>query len=208
MVTRKRKQSKSGLNASRVLGPVKRYWQKSLFHRLLMCFFAFLIIFAALNYAVAQWYIARHAKEPLVYGVTFVPDYARYYDLDPREVLNALIHDLRLKQIRLVSYWDDIESSPGNYDFTELDWQFAMAKTAGVKVSLAIGLRQPRWPECHIPSWAEIKSKPEWVANLKTFMTKVIERYKDNSVLDSYQLENEFFLKVFGLCTDFDRKRL
>jgi hypothetical protein len=29
-----------------------------------------------------------------------------------------------------------------------------------------------------------------------------------NPALESYQLENEYFLKVFGICTDFDRNRL
>ena len=39
-------------------------------------------------------------------------------------------------------------------------------------------------------------------------MAKVIKRYKNKTVLKSYQLENEFFLKVFGECKDFDRSRL
>jgi hypothetical protein len=39
-------------------------------------------------------------------------------------------------------------------------------------------------------------------------MTKIIEHYKDNPALDSYQLENEYFLKAFGKCTNFDRSRL
>lgn len=39
-------------------------------------------------------------------------------------------------------------------------------------------------------------------------MQKTIERYKNSPVLESYQLENEFFMTVFGLCWDFDRDRL
>jgi hypothetical protein len=190
-------------------GFIKSFWgNHGLWRKIWVSFAAILILFTSVNYAVAQWYIAKHKGEQMSYGVTFVPDYARYYDLDPQRVLGAILNDLHVKQVRLVSYWDDIEPTPGNYDFSELDAEFAQAQKAGVKVSLAIGLRQPRWPECHMPNWANVESKPKWTAQLNAFITKVIERYRDNSTLDSYQLENEFFMKVFGICTNFDRDRL
>lgn len=159
-------------------------------------------------YGIARWYIAEHADEPLKQGVTFIPQYARYYDLDPKETMQAIIDDLHVKSFRLVSYWDDIEKEQGVYDFSELDWQFEKAKAAGAEVSLAIGLRQPRWPECHMPEWAMRMSKRDWYPRLKTFMSKVIEHYKDHPSLASYQLENEFFMTVFGICPDFSRDRL
>jgi hypothetical protein len=124
--------------------------------------------------------------------------------------LNAIFSDLNMRHIRLVSYWKDIETSPGNYDFSKLDWQFAMANKYHAKVSLAIGLRQPRWPECHEPNWVntDSKYKDTWEPQLYKYMSAVIEHYKNNPALDSYQLENEFFMKVFGECKDFDRSRL
>jgi hypothetical protein len=70
--------------------------------------------------------------------------------------LNAIFSDLKIRHIRLVSYWKDIETSPGEYDFSKLDWQFDMANKYGAKVSLAMGMRQPRWPECHEPSWIHV----------------------------------------------------
>jgi hypothetical protein len=39
-------------------------------------------------------------------------------------------------------------------------------------------------------------------------MAATINRYKDNPTLQSYQLENEYFLSVFGICPDFSRDRL
>jgi hypothetical protein len=39
-------------------------------------------------------------------------------------------------------------------------------------------------------------------------MNAVIERYKNNPALSTYELENEFFMKVFGECKDFNRHRL
>jgi hypothetical protein len=39
-------------------------------------------------------------------------------------------------------------------------------------------------------------------------MKLVIDRYKNSPALQSYQLENEFFLKAFGDCPDHSRERL
>lgn len=161
-------------------------------------------------YGVAQWYIHKHKAQQLVIGASFIPDYAEGFGLDPKDTLNAMLGDLKLKQVRLVSYWSDIEASPGHYDFSKLDWQFALANKYGTKVSLSIGLRQPRWPECHEPNWAKIdpNNKAAWQPQLYKFIEAVVNHYKNNPALQDYELENEFFLKVFGMCTDFDRSRL
>ena len=188
---------------------IRRYfWPVSIWKRVLVIFLAIVFLFTATSYGVAQWYIGKHADQPLTLGTTFVSDYAQSFGLDPKETLNAILGDLKLKQIRLVSYWKYIEPTPGAYDFSGLDWQFAMANQYGAKVSLAIGLRQPRWPECHQPAWALAEPKSQWQPQLYKFMKVVVDRYKNNPALESYELENEFFMEVFGTCTDFDRSRL
>lgn len=166
-------------------------------------------------YGIGQWYIHKHAGEPIVLGSSFIPDYAESFGLDPHQTLQAMLEPasqggLGLKQVRLVSYWSDIEKSPGVYDFSELDSEFALASQYGAKVSLSIGLRQPRWPECHPPTWANVQSDNEstWEPQLFSFMKTVIGHYKNNPALQDYELENEYFMKVFGTCTDFSRGRL
>jgi hypothetical protein len=171
-------------------------------------FASLIIIIVSGMYGIGQWYIHKHQNEPLVLGATFIPDYARYFELNPKETLTAMLDDLGFKKIRLVSYWDNIEPQRGTYDFSELDWQMDMAKERGVEVSLAIGLRQPRWPECHMPDWAQKEPTTEWQPQLQKFIAAVVNRYKDNPALVSYQLENEYFLSVFGTCRNFDRDRL
>ncbi len=188
--------------------PIHFWRSRKFWHKVVAIFLALIFFCISGMWGIAQWYIHKHQSEPLQLGVTFIPSYANYFDLDPQSTLRAIFDDLGVKRVRLVSYWDDGEPTQGNYNFKDLDWEFAMAQQYGAKVSLAIGLRQPRWPECHMPSWAERQSKPEWYPELKDYMTAVINRYKDNPALDSYQLENEFFLTVFGHCTDFDRARL
>lgn len=202
-VGKTKKSSKSPLQSAKSWFKSRKLWQKI---GIWIC--VALIGWIGVMYGVAQWYIASNNNRPLVVGATFVPRYARYFGLDPKETLKAMMDELGLRQFRLVSYWDEIESTQGIYDFTDLDWQMEMAKAHGADVSLAIGLRQPRWPECHMPEWAAKMPMTEWETKLKDFMKITMERYKDNPALKSYQLENEFFLDVFGICPDFTRERL
>lgn len=183
-------------------------WNGPLHRRVLVILMVIMGVSFGLMYGVGQWYINKHKDEPLILGTTFIADYARSFGLDPQETYEAILSDLNVKQVRLVSYWKHIEKEPGTYDFSELDWQFNMANKYGTKVSLAIGMRQPRWPECHDPGWARDMSKKEWEPKLHQFITMTVNRYKHNSALSSYQLENEFFMEVFGDCPDFDRQRL
>lgn len=212
----KRHKSAPRRAASRVKHKVKRgshkatawYKDRHLFYKIVIILVALLVLMVSSMYGIARWYIWQNSNRAMHVGITFIPRYARYYDLDPQQTLRAFIDELGVKQFRLVSYWDDYEKTPGNYDFRELDWQFKYAEEANAKVSLAIGLRQPRWPECHMPGWAAKMPKEQWSQELKKYMKATIERYKDSPALESYQLENEYFLKVFGECPDFSRERL
>ncbi len=164
--------------------------------------------FISVSYGIAKWYAYSNRHEPLVVGATFTPYYAEYFGLDPKETMTAMADELDIKHFRLVSYWDQGEANQGIYDFEDLDWQFRLAEEKGAKVSLAIGLRQPRWPECHMPKWAMQMPMDQWEPKLKDYMKATMQRYKDSPALESYQLENEFFLDVFGECPDFSRDRL
>lgn len=197
------------LNIPKILFFRSKFWyDKSWINKLIAVFFLILMLWVGGMYGIARWYMWTRADQPLKYGVTFIPDYARNFGLDPKDTMRAIIDDLGVRQFRLVSYWKNHEKVRGTYDFTELDWQFKMAEESNSKVSLAIGLRQPRWPECHMPKWAEGLPMSEWSVELKKYMGAVIDRYKDSPALESYQLENEFFLKVFGICPDHTRDRL
>lgn len=186
-----------------------RIWAGSVWRKILIIFAVVLVILTAVTYSISEWYTHKHSSEPFVLGTTFIPDYAQSFGLDSHQTLSAILGDLGIKRIRLVSYWSDIEPTPGKYDFSRLDWQVKMAEEHGAKISLAVGLRQPRWPECHEPSWADISApESQWKPQLYSYMTAVINRYKDSPALDNYELENEFFMTVFGECKNFDRARL
>ncbi len=159
-------------------------------------------------YLIAQWYIHSESSKPLQLGVSFIPDYAQSLGVHPEQTMDSLLN-IGVKHFRLVSYWSDIEPSPRQYDFSQLDWQFRKTEAAHVKVTLTLGLRQPRWPECHSPDWVNTsQSVSKWQPQLETFMQQVVERYKNSPSLENYQVENEYFLQGFGTCTNFDRQRL
>ncbi|MDB5164186.1 MAG: hypothetical protein JWS12_804 [Candidatus Saccharibacteria bacterium] len=199
---------------SRILNHIRfekpKFWwrERHLLQKVGLILLALLVAWTGLMYGIAQWYINKHANEPLQLGVTFIPSYAEYYGLDAKETMQAMATDLGVKRFRLVSYWDQGEPQPNQYNFDTLDWEFKLAEQNNAKVSLSLGLRQPRWPECHLPAWATYLPKDAWEQKLNDYIQKIVVRYKDSPALDSYQLENEYFLKAFGKCVNFDRDRL
>lgn len=188
------------------------YWKKGLWQKLVVVSLSLFLLTLGVMYGIARWYMTTTDDRPRTLGATFIPAYAESLGVDARETMDALINDAGVRHFRLVSYWDQLEPQPGQYDFSVLDWQFAKAEASGSKVTLSLGLRQPRWPECHIPAWATSQPVSQWQPQLEAFIGEVIKRYKHSPALDSYQLENEFFLKGFGLCDDIpnsmDRERL
>jgi len=137
------------------------------------------------------------AAHDVKWGVTFSEFMAEKLDIDKVGALRAIIHELRPSGIRLVAYWNRIEKETGKYDFRSLDTQMNICRDAGMPVILVIGQRVPRWPECHIPVWANTK----W--DLPAYITKLVERYKGYRNLLYWQLENEPFL-LFGECPPSD----
>jgi hypothetical protein len=176
--------------------------------KVLNIFVITLAVVIAQHFIVGQWYRYSMRGQPYQIGTSFVAPYAEYLGTDPKQTLQAIITDLKPDRLRLVSYWDIHEKEQGKYDFSDLDWQLDMAEKSNTNVSLAIGLRQPRWPECHMPSWAKTMDKSQWQPALNDYLSATIAHVKDRTSIIEYQLENEYFLSVFGECPDFDRDRL
>jgi hypothetical protein len=184
-----------------------RYWQRGKWQKIVISFWSLLLLTGSVMYGISTWYAWSVRDKPSVMGTSFVPHYAESLGLDAQETMDSLIN-IGVRDFRLVSYWNDIERQQGSYDFSRLDWQFKKAEAAKADVSLSIGLRQPRWPECHTPDWAKDKPQSEWQPQLEHFIAAVVTRYEDSPSLKSYQLENEYFLKGFGECSNYDRGRL
>lgn len=142
------------------------------------------------------------------FGVSFSIKQCRSFDINPHDCLDWLITEGKFKRFRLMSYWNEHEHSSGSYDLTELDWQIERVAKAGGTISLCLGARQPRWPENHWPDWAWKLSPSNRTEALLNFIETVVNRYKDQPAITSYQLENEALLKEFGQRPEVDRARL
>ncbi|TAH33862.1 hypothetical protein EYC58_00260 [Candidatus Saccharibacteria bacterium] len=145
--------------------------------------------------------------DPDKYGISFSVKQCRAFGLDPVEALDWLLKQ-GWRRFRLMSYWDEHEKVQGEFDFAALDKQLEQIAAAGGVVTLCLGARQPRWPENHWPEWAWQADKPHRTISLLHYIQSVMLRYRTNSTIVSYQLENEALLKKFGKRVEVDRKRL
>lgn len=140
-------------------------------------------------------------RQDVSFGITFSSRYAESLGLSWHETYVALLDDMQVKKIRLPLYWDLIEKNPGEYDFSDVDWQLDEAKKRHAQIILAMGQKVPRWPECFVPTWADTDALRK--QRLLAFEEKAIERYKNHPEVVMWQVENEPFL-TFGNCVNFD----
>lgn len=172
------------------------------------------IIFLLVLVFWAIWFLkfAKHhprnvdldmAKEDY-WGVTFSPKFAEELGMDWRDVYMAIIEDLRVKNIRLPIYWDQIEKEEGTYDFAIYDEILDIGEQHDVNFILNIGSRLPRWPECHTPDWLDDNDKIARETNTLKMLKVVINRYKDRDSVVWWQVENEPLLNTFGECPNGD----
>jgi hypothetical protein len=168
----------------------------------------FVVLFFLILAAFIWFFLGAPKKaDKINWGVNFSQKQALFLELDPREAYSALIQDLKVKNIKISVHWDLTETEKDQYDFSDLDWQMNEAQKNNVKIVLAIGMKTPRWPECHIPQWAMNLDKKEQQVQILKYLTAVTSRYKDSSALSAWQVENEPFLS-FGACPWSDEKFL
>jgi len=160
--------------------------------------FAVFIVFLA---AVFVFLFVGKTKEAenIIWGVNFSQKQATSLNLDWKETFLALLEDLNVKNLKIAAHWDLLEPQEQEFFFEDLDWQMNQAEQAGAKVLLAIGMKTPRWPECHIPEWAKTLPKEELEEEVQEMLQAVIVRYKEHEALFAWQVENEPLL-AFGEC--------
>lgn len=162
----------------------------------IICFFlAVAVIYIGIDYSAP--------REKMSFGVTFSKPFAEFMGLDWKETYQAAFSDLKLKKIRLSSYWDDIQPAKDGFKFDDLDWQVREAEKNNADIIMVLGQKQPRWPECHIPGWARELPLADRQARLMDTIKAVMERYKNEKNIVAWQVENEFFFH-FGECPEYD----
>jgi len=134
------------------------------------------------------------------YGVTFSKKYATELGLDWRNTYIKILDDLGVKNLRLIAYWDEIESNRDIYNFDDVIWQIDEAEKRGVSVILVIGRKVPRYPECFEPKWwQDIKDEELRNFELFEYVKLAANTLKDKKAIKMWQVENEPFFE-FGEC--------
>jgi len=169
--------------------------------------FVVLILFGAFIWAIFNLLDFSSKVKEVQFGVTFSHKYAaENLKLDWQKVYLAILDDLGVKNIRLVSPWDWVEQNKDSYDFSDLDWLLDEADKRDVNIILSIGRRTPRWPECHDPLWLNALSKSEQNKKLLALIERSVARFKNHKSVKMWQVENEPFLEFFGKCPKPDKE--
>ncbi|HBK35010.1 hypothetical protein A2239_02530 [Candidatus Uhrbacteria bacterium RIFOXYA2_FULL_40_9] len=164
--------------------------------RLFFALFLLLIVLAGIIFWVNQ----KEVRQP-EFGITYSTIYAQELGLDPLTVYQALLTELSVKLVRLPVYWSEVEKEQGVYDWDQVDQLMTLSNAHGVEVTMVLGEKVPRWPECFIPDWALELSEQEREQVLKEFLTIAVQRYQSFSSLERWQIENEPFFP-FGVCPE------
>lgn len=143
--------------------------------------------------------LARKAvPTSIMYGISFNAPYVQELGLDEDEVFDAFIHDLGVRHLRLSAQWTITEPKRDVFDFSHMDHQIATAEEVGADVIFGVGRRLPRWPECHVPVWAQDLSWEEQKKEILDYITQVVTRYQNSKAIIYWQVENEPYLEVFA----------
>lgn len=173
----------------------------------------FLIVFIFVLLCVLSLKIGKHfpskidLKHPQnFFGVTFSTKFCKELNLDWKEVYSAIIKDLKVKQIRIPVYWDEIEKEEGVYDFSDYDYIISEGEKENVQFIISMGRRIPRWPECHSPAWLNTRSETAQRVSTLDMIETVTNHFKDKNSVIYWQVENEPYLGTFGVCPPFNER--
>ena len=158
-----------------------------------------LVVLIGLIFSCAYGWIVREQQAPAKMGVTFSIPYARYLGLDWQDAYAKMARDLEVKHVRIPVYWSAVEYAPGQFDWKDMDWLMSISERNHMTVTLAVGAKVPRWPECFIPEWAQAQDAETRNASLLDFLQEVAMRYRTSPALERWQVENEPFFP-FGVC--------
>lgn len=145
-----------------------------------------------------QWTVKDPGVARVEPGATFIHINAEALGLDWQAAYREIIHDIGIKQIRIPIFWDQIEPTPGQFNWENLDWQMAEAAKAKASVLLVVGHRVPRYPECYAPAWTQTMDDRQFKQALFSMITATVTHFKDHPALTAWQVENEPLAKIVG----------
>jgi len=162
-----------------------------------------ILVIVVLFFLWLLFFVNPPQAKKITWGVNFSQMQAETLGLDWKKTYLAILEDLGAKHIKLLPQWDWVEGKKGEFYFKDTDWQVAEAQSHGANLIYVLGMKTGRWPECHVPSWAESLSKQSQQQEILAYIKEVVLRYKDNKAIVAWQAENEPLFK-FGECPWYD----
>lgn len=166
-----------------------------IFLKFILIFFTILFIFLFIVFVFDK----DKRQQKIVWGVNFSQKHSQNLGLDWKQNYLAILDDLKVKNIKILTHWDILEFQKDKYYFDDLDWQINEANKRNVNIILVVGMKTGRWPECHIPNWAHNLSKQEQQKEILGLIENIILRYRNYDIIKMWQVENEPFFS-FGNC--------
>jgi hypothetical protein len=158
------------------------------------------IFFLILLSAVLFFYFRYKPVSNPQWGLTFSYQEAKGLGFDPRQMYLDVLSDLKPKNLRLMTYWNDIEKTRGQFDFSNVDWMLNEAEKNHTNVILVVGRKQPRWPECHEPDWFSKLSNNDQDSAVLDFAKAEIQHFKSSATVKYWQVENEPYFGFGASC--------
>jgi hypothetical protein len=174
----------------------------------------FLLVGAALLLGSEVW--PHPVPAPPLAGFSFSPEISHYGGRDPSQDLQRLLDATDPDLVRLPIYWEDVEPTPEDLDFTSIDPLLQVVAAHNLtsrhttRVVLTIGARNFLYPELHEPDWAGARTQPfldqaQAGAAYRAYFDTGITRYRDSPLLYAWQVENEPLDYVGNISTGEDR---
>jgi hypothetical protein len=135
-------------------------------------------------------------------GISYRPLQAAALGLDPKQALADLLQ-YPFAVLRLAAYWNQLEPGAGRLDAGVLDRQIDAAAQAGKKIILCVGaVKAFGYPEFFVPAQhlptplpegrlVSPQSHPHLVTAATSFVSRVVERYRDRAEIIAWQVEHE-----------------
>ena len=125
-------------------------------------------------------------------GATFSHHQITNLGLSVEESLTKVLA-LELAYLRLACHWSEVESSVGEYDFTQIERLLSMCDERGQAVVLTLGVKAPRWPEFYWPEWLSSReaSAPDVQSAIGSFVSACVTSLRQHACIKYWQVENE-----------------
>ncbi|MGH7765010.1 MAG: hypothetical protein ACREOM_11425 [Candidatus Dormibacteraceae bacterium] len=160
----------------------------------------FILVGVALLLGSEAW--LPSAPKPPLAGFSFSPLISAWAHRNPQTDLAVLLDTTNPDLVRLPIYWEDVEPTAGQLDFSQIDALLAVVaghnQTAPnpTRVVLTIGARNFLYPELHEPSWAGPRNQPalnnmQSAYAYRAYFDTSVERYRGSPLLYAWQVENE-----------------